>query len=144
MLSHLLTHELAHRFEIPDLVDLTVHYFKKAFLCYCANSTSENVKKALQECSSEDFVKESGLTGHALGLLRDMVLAAFTDRIGVYKSGGRFREALELMEAVPLATAYLYSRPKTRVGERDEEEGDEVEEEGHDGKRVKGEYDETG
>jgi hypothetical protein len=152
VLSHLLIHDLANRFEISGLVELSSHYFKKAFLWYCANSTSEDVKSALQQCSSEGFVKESGLTEYALGLLRNIALAAFTNQIGVYKTSGRFKEALELMGAVPLATAYLYSRPSTREdtqddgGESDGEEGedvDEVEEESHDRKRAKEEY-ETG
>lgn len=149
VLSHLLTHDLAHRFEIGGLVELTSHYFKKAFLWYCANSTSEDVRSALQQCSSSQFVEESGLTSHALDLLRDTVLGAFTNQIGAYKTSGRFKEALELMEAVPLATAYLYSRPLVREKDEesddetdgdDEKDGDEREGESHIKKRVKAFY----
>jgi hypothetical protein len=153
VLSHLLTHDLAHRFEIPGLVELTSQYFRNAFLWFCANSSPDDVKAALRQCASENFVKESGLTGYGLGLLHDVALMAFMHQIGAYKTEGKFREALELMEAVPMATAELYSRPATRREDgRDEESGGESEEgeeddeeEGHDEKRVMvAEGDETG
>ncbi|KAF2821894.1 hypothetical protein CC86DRAFT_470527 [Ophiobolus disseminans] len=130
VMSHLLTHDLAHRFQIGGLVELTSCHFKKAFLWYCANSTSEDVKVALQECSAPNFVKDSGLTGHALNLLHDTALAAFANQVGAYKTNGRFREALELMEAVPLATAELYSRRSIQAADAEgSQEGDEEEDE---------------
>jgi hypothetical protein len=153
VLSHLLTHDLAHRFEIPGLVELTSQYFRNAFLWFCANSSSDDVKAALRQCASENFVRESGLTGYGLGLLHDIALMAFTHQIGAYKTEGKFREALELMEAVPMATAELYSRPATRGEDGRDEESDgefeegeeEDEEEKHDEKRVMvADGDETG
>lgn len=127
VLSHLLTHDLAHRFQIGGLVLLTANNFKNAFLWFCATSTAEDVKRVLQRCASPDFVRESGLTGIALGLLHDTALAVFAHQIGVYKTGGKFKEALELMEAVPMATAELYSRPTIRQ-ENAQDEGEETEE----------------
>jgi hypothetical protein len=123
VLSHLLTYTLAHGFDLHGLVELVERCFRAAFAFYCANAEESRVIAALKKCFSPKFTRRPA---PALQLLHETALRAFETRLAMHKRNGQFREALALMEAVPLATAEVYSRPLDGEGElQDGEDSDE-------------------
>jgi hypothetical protein len=123
VLSHLLTYTLAHGFDLHGLVELVERCCRAAFAFYCANAADSRVIAALQKCFSPEFMRH---LARALQLLHETALHAFETRLAMHKGNGQFSEALALMEAVPLATAEVYSRPLDCEGElQDGEDSDE-------------------
>lgn len=119
ILSHLLVYGAAVQFQISDLIVLSGIRFPSEFHEYCQSSTPEGVQAVFRTCFSSDDVTE---------LLHDTAIEMFGLVIDAYKKGKMFKEALELMAAVPMATAKLYSQPPKQE-ENGEEDGEDLVEE---------------
>ncbi|KAH3974927.1 hypothetical protein HBH98_078550 [Parastagonospora nodorum] len=102
VLSHLLVHEAAVQFQIPDLVTLSAIRFRSEFWGYCTSCTPEGAQTVFKSCFSSKIMSK---------FLHDTAIDIFRITIDAYKKENKFKEALELMGAVPMATAKLYSQP---------------------------------
>jgi len=119
VLSHLLVYDAAVQFQISDLVVLSGIRFRSEFHAYCQSSTPEGVQAVFRTCFS---------SGDVTALMHDTAIEMFGVVIDAYKNGNMFKEALELMGAVPMATAKLYSKPPTQQEDGEEDGEDLVEE----------------
>jgi ribosomal protein L12E/L44/L45/RPP1/RPP2 len=130
VLSHLVAHGLAIHFNIPGLRALTWEHFTTSFWSYAQQCPIEKLTAALNECFSPDFVMQSGFDEQAVASIRIEALAIFKHLIEQYKKSAKFKEVLDLIEAVPLAAAKLYSQPPTQNDDAEEDEDEDDEEEG--------------
>ncbi|OAK99400.1 hypothetical protein IQ06DRAFT_356112 [Phaeosphaeriaceae sp. SRC1lsM3a] len=72
-----------------------------AFVDFDSSSSPEQIQAAVIKCFSE----------LALPILQDVAFESFAEPVKKLKKDGKFKEALDLMEAVPLAAAKLYNCP---------------------------------
>lgn len=131
VMYHLLLYDVATYLDIPGLVLLSADNFVSSFTRYCEICSPEQRIAALKICFSTNVGFQQVIT-----LLQDTALGMFRSMIDGYKKDGKFKEALELMEAVPIAAAKLYSRPSTHEeygsaevesdqGETEDEDGEQ-------------------
>ncbi|KAF1840074.1 uncharacterized protein K460DRAFT_410686 [Cucurbitaria berberidis CBS 394.84] len=103
----LLTHALADRFEIPDLVAGAEKKFRDAFAWFCTNAVDEHVESALKICFSPDLLKKRHIQGRTLELLRDTAMWMFEQQVENYKRAGQREKLMALMAGIPQASAKL-------------------------------------
>ena len=101
VLSVLLTHALADRFQIADLVTLAAKKFKEAFAWFCTNADDDHVEAALEICYSPAFRKERHIRGSTLELLRETAAWRLEQQLGYYGKVGLTDRALKLVIALP-------------------------------------------
>jgi hypothetical protein len=147
VMYHLLLYDLATCLEMPGLLHLSAAKFVAAFNTYCVDCSVEQRVTLLNQCLSPGIIVEYGFE-QGTKLVQDTALEVFRGTIDGYKKYGKFKEMLDIMEAVPFAAAKLYSQPWTQeknepdaeAAEEDETEDEESTEDEGDEKIVKEEY----
>ncbi|KAH7392231.1 hypothetical protein DE146DRAFT_634392 [Phaeosphaeria sp. MPI-PUGE-AT-0046c] len=109
VLSHLLTLSLAGHLEMPGLVGHSHVHFVAAFVDFDSSSSPEQIQLALTKCFSAEVLEEKGFSELARHILQDVAFEGFAEQVKKLKQDGKFKEAFDFMEAVPMAAAKLYS-----------------------------------
>jgi hypothetical protein len=124
VLRHLLVYGSAIELEISGLLVLSTCKYISAFVSYNERRTTEQRVEVLKQCFLPDLGAGFGCAA-ATTLVQNTAINMFGMMVAECKKNGQFKEALDLMEAVPMAAAELYNQPSTENESAPEEEESE-------------------